>query len=156
MWLRIASLSDIAYIRGVPQAVYRVHADSMLRSMDGALSYLRERRVAFDNFFASSASRLDAPDQLRATVARTLARQALWRASRAVDRGEGDEMVDEYVEFAVDVYSDARSLREWRGLALRRRIGSGRSLVFFPFIATAVAHRLHYYAGRARWRLSGV
>ena len=30
MWLRIAAVSDVAYVRAAPQAIYRVHGDSML------------------------------------------------------------------------------------------------------------------------------
>jgi hypothetical protein len=156
LWLRIAAVADIAYVRGVGQAIYRVHAGSMLRSQDGPLTYLRERRAAFDSFFSACSAQLQQPEQLRSTVGRTLARQALWRASRAVDRGGAEDEVDGYVDFALDVYPDARRLREWRGLALRRRIGFGRSLVFVPFIATSAAHRLHYHASQARWRLRGI
>jgi GT2 family glycosyltransferase len=156
LWLRIAAVADIAYVRGVAQAIYRVHSASMLRSQDGPLTYLRERRAAFDSFFSACSSQLDEPERLRSTVGRTLARQALWRASRAVDLGGTQEEVDSYVDFALDVFPDARRLREWRGLALRRRIGFGRSLIFVPFIATSAAHRLHYHASQARWRLRGV
>lgn len=155
MWLRIAAVADIAHVRGVPQAIYRVHAASMLRSQDGALMYLRERRAAFDSFFASCAHELDRPEQLRLSAARTLARQALWRASRAVDCGDGADALAEYIGFALDVYPQARGLREWRGLALRRRIGPGRAPLSLPFIASGAAHRLRHHAGQARWRLTG-
>jgi glycosyltransferase involved in cell wall biosynthesis len=87
MWLRIASVSDIAYVRGVPQAIYRVHPDSMLRSQDGPMVDLRERRLAFDAFFGSCGSRLREPEAMHEMAQRALARQALWQASRAVDRG---------------------------------------------------------------------
>lgn len=156
MWLRIAAVADIAYIRGAPQAIYRVHALSMWRSQDGYLSEIQERRAAFDSFFSFCASNLDRPDELRATVARTLARQALWRASRAVDHAAGGDVVADLVEFAFDVYPDSHRLREWRGLVIRRKIGAGRSLIFFPFIATGIAHRLRHLVGHARLRRRGV
>jgi Glycosyl transferase family 2 len=151
MWLRIAAVADVAYVRGVPQAVYRVHADSMLRSHTSEIVDLRERRAAFDSFFAACPPQIE-----RRTVARTLARQALWRASRAVDRGEAEEVVEELSGFALDVYSDARRLREWRGLQLRRWIGAGRSRGFLPFLATGAAHRLRSHAIHMRWRLRGI
>ena len=44
MWLRIAAVADIAYVRGLPQAIYRIHPGSMLRSQDGPMVDLRERR----------------------------------------------------------------------------------------------------------------
>lgn len=155
MWLRIAAVAQIAHIRGMPQAIYRIHADSMLRSQDGPLTYLRERRAAFDSFFASCGSTLDAPDRSQAMVGRTLARQALWRACREVEGLSNAQAVDEYVDFALDIYPDARRLREWRGLALRRRLGAGRSRMFPPFVLAGATHRLRYHADRARWRLKG-
>jgi hypothetical protein len=160
MWLRIAAVSDIAYVRGVPQALYRIHPGSMLRSQEGPMVDLRERRAAFDSFFAACAPELDPAGDLQAMAGRALARQALWRASRAFDRGlvDGPDAlpVDELIAFALDVHPDARGLREWRGLQLRRRIGAGRSGWFLPFMATGAAHRLRFHAGQLRWRARGV
>jgi hypothetical protein len=160
MWLRVAAVADVAYLRGVPQALYRVHADSMLRSEHTALRDLRERRLAFDCFFDGSGAELPGAGELRRTAARAMARQALWRASRSYDRGlvsgPGAEPVGELVDFALDVYDGARGLREWRGLALRRRLGEGRSGWFPPFVATGAAHRLQGRWQRRVWRARGV
>jgi len=91
---------------------------------------------------------------------RALARQALWRASRAYDRGltEGPDAlpVDELIAFALDVCPDARRLREWRGLQVRRRIGAGRSMLFLPFVATGAAHRVRGHVSQLRWRARGI
>ena len=120
---------------------------------------LRERRAAFDTFFETCAPRLDDPERLRDSVGRALARQALWRASRAFDTGrvEGDGAlpVDELVAFALDVFPEARRLREWRGLRVRRSIGAGRSGWFPPFVATGSAHRLRSHADRLRMETRG-
>lgn len=157
MWLRIAAVADIAYVRGVPQAIYRIHARSMMRTQEGPLVDLRERRVGFDSFFIAAAGRFDRLDGLHAIAARTLARQALWRASRVIDRGAPDNrLVDELVDFALDTCADTGRLREWRGLRLRQRIGSGRSLAFLPFLATGLLHRLRGYAALMRFRFKGV
>jgi hypothetical protein len=156
MWLRIATVADIAYVRGVPQAIYRIHQGSMLRSQEGPVVELRERRAAFDSFFAADASKLDGHDRLRALAARALARQALWKASRAVDRGVDDGLVEDLTDFALDVYPDARRLLGWRGLRLRRRIGAGRSLCFPPFIITGAAHRLQRHVSWMRLRFRGI
>jgi Glycosyl transferase family 2 len=160
MWLRIAAVADIAYVQGKAQALYRVHADSMLRTMmgggDGAMVELRERRTAFERFFAvAPRGRLDLAGMER-TVRRTLARQALWQASRGTDRDDPDVAVDELIAFALDTCPEARRLREWRGMRLRRLIGAGRSGWFPPFLATGAAHRLRGHLGRWRWRLIGV
>ncbi len=164
MWLRIAAVSDVAYIRGAVQALYRIHTDSMLRSMlesaEGAVKDLRERRSAFEAAFAEFDGRVHRVDRLRALVTRRLARQALWQASRAYDRGEveGPEAVpvEDLVAFALETFPGTRRLREWWGLRLRRRIGAGRSLWFVPFIATGAAHRLRGHVDRMRWRTYGI
>ncbi|WP_028060554.1 glycosyltransferase family 2 protein [Candidatus Solirubrobacter pratensis] len=157
LWLRIAAVSDIAYVRGIPQAIYRIHPGSMLRNQGGTMVDLSERRAAFDAFF-EVAPALPGAAGLRATAGRALARQALWRASRAVDQGrvDGPDPVGELVAFAFDVYPDAARLREWRGLRLRRMIGAGRSGWFPPFLATGAAHRLRLKADRLRWQARGI
>lgn len=160
MWLRIAAVADVAYVRGASQALYRVHAESMLRSMqaasDGAITDLRERRTAFERFFEVAALALPGADALRETARRELARQALWQASRATDRGDREAPVEAFVAFALETYAGARRLREWRGLCLRRAIGAGRSGWFPPFLATGALHRLGSHLNRLRWRLGGV
>lgn len=160
MWLRIAAISDIAFIKGVPQAYYRVHGDSMLRSNRDPLLDLRERYKAFASLFASSGGQLENVEELRGMVGRALARQALWAASRAVDRGltTGPDAlpVDELVAFAREVCPTATRLREWHGLRLRRAIGAGRSIWFPPFVITGVAHRALYHVRRARTMASGL
>jgi hypothetical protein len=161
MWLRIAAVADIAYVQGTAQALYRVHADSMLRSAmgsaDGALTDLRERRTAFERFFSlvPGDGGLDLPGLERA-ARRTLARQALWQASRGTDRDDPTVPVDDLIAFALETCPEARRLREWRGMELRRRIGAGRSGKFPPFLATGALHRLRSHVGKLRWRLSGV
>jgi len=156
MWLRIAAVSDVAHIRGAPQAIYRIQGDGMLRSHNTPMVDLCERRAAFDSFFARPASKLQAPQQLQAMAARALARQALWQASRAVDRGVVDGHVEQLTGFALDVYPETRRLREWRGLRLRQWIGAGRSLLFPPFIITGAAHRLRHHANWKRLRFRGI
>jgi hypothetical protein len=159
MWLRIAAVSDVAYVKGATQALYRIHSDSMLRSMFGSkggeLVDLIERRAGFQRFFADSAAGLPDAAELRATAGRTLARQALWKACRAYDRnrisGPDAVPVDDLIEFALAASPDARRLREWRGLRLRQRLGPGRSFLFPPFLVTGAAHRLRTRYGQ--WRL---
>jgi glycosyl transferase family 2 len=160
MWLRIAAVADVAYVRGPVQALYRIHAESMLRSDPDPIVDLRERRTAFERFFAVAGERLAGREGMERAVRRRLARQALWQASRAYDRGEvegpGAVPVAALVDFARETCPEATRLREWQGLRLRRRIGAGRSLLFVPFIATGVGHRFRSHLGRIRWRLSGV
>ncbi len=157
MWLKIAAIADIAHIRGVAQAIYRIHADSMLRSNPSVLLSLRTRWAAFDRFFEHSAPRSPKAEELRATAARALARQALWRASRTIDRDLVDPLdsVDDLIAFALEVCPDATRLAEWRGLQVRRRIGAGRSRWFPPFLATGAAHRAEQHLGRLKLKTLG-
>jgi len=160
MWLRIAAVADIAYIRGVPQAFYRIHADSMYRKDRSPMLDLTERRKSFDAFFEGSGTTVDGVAELQATAGRALARQALWQVSRAVDRNvvEGSDAppVQELIDFALDVCPQAPRLREWRGLQLRRRIGAGRSGWFPLFLATGAAHRLRKHMLDIRRARTGV
>ncbi len=157
MWLRIAAVSDIAHLRGTAQAIYRVHSDSMLRSDPSVLLGLRERQVAFESFFAHSSQLLKDPEVLRSMAGRALARQALWRASRTIDRDIADpiDRVDDLIEFALAVCPGATRLREWRGLQIRRRLGTGRSRWFVPFLATGAAHRLQGHIAQLQLRTIG-
>jgi hypothetical protein len=159
MWLRIAAVSDVGYVKGATQAYYRVHSDSMLRSMlgsaGGQVVDLEERRTAFENFFDRVGGGVRGAGKLRETARRTLARQALWKASRAYDKGqaegEGAREVERLTRFALDTSPSARRLPEWSGMRLRRKIGSGRSLAFLPFLVTGAAHKLRVSYGH--WRL---
>lgn len=160
MWLRVAAVADVAYVRGVPQAVYRVHPHSMLRTGYGPLRDLRERWKAFDHFFTGGGALPADADRLRTNVTRALARQALWRASRTIDLSAAPDAepldVDELIAFAIEVYPEAPRLREWRGLMLRRRLGAGRSRWFLPFLVTGAAHRARGRAQRLRGARTGV
>jgi hypothetical protein len=159
MWLRIAAVSDVAYIRNATQALYRIHSGSMLRSMlggeRGQVVDLIERRTASGRFFAGAVASLSGAAAMRATIGRTLAKQALWKASRAYDRGQvtGPDAVpvDDLIQFALETSPETRNLIEWRGLRLRQRLGEGRSLLFLPFIVTGAAHRLR--AHLSHWNL---
>ncbi|MDA0166943.1 glycosyltransferase [Solirubrobacter ginsenosidimutans] len=160
MWLRVAAVSDIAYVRGIDQARYRVHADSMLRSDAGPMIDLQQRRLAFDRFFEIAGDHVPDAAELHTFARRALARQALWRASRAYDRGlvsgSGAFPVRELIDFALDVYPGARELREWQGLRARRRLGEGRSRWFPLFVATGAGHRLRGHYERIRRERAGV
>lgn len=122
MWMRIAAVSDIGYVRGKPAAYYRVHQQSMMRTRFSSLfADLEQRQAVFERFFAEHP---DLPARLRALANRSIAKDALWRAVRAYDRDKLDEIpVDELVAFARRVYSDTERLPEYRALRRRRAMG---------------------------------
>ena len=149
-------MSDVAYVRGVPQAIYRVHPRSMLRSRYAdPLVDLRHRKAAFDSYFARCAVDPSARD--RRAVGRALAGQALWQASRAVDRGRLDDVdVAALVAFADEASPDARRLPQWHGLRARQALGAGRSQWFPPLLVSGAAHRARNEVGNLRWKLRGI
>ncbi|HEY5333490.1 MAG TPA: glycosyltransferase family A protein [Solirubrobacterales bacterium] len=164
MWLRIAAISDIAYIKGAHQAFYRVHQTSMLRTMlrskKGALTDISTRRIAFNKAFDSIGSGLPGAERLRGMANRALASQALWIASRAYDKGSLDDAegaaAGEWIEFAAATYPELRRLPRWWGLKARQRIGAGRSLWFPLFIATGAGHRARVVYNRHRLQARGI
>ena len=130
----------------------------MSRSDPSVVLSLRERRIAFHSAFARVADTLEDGPVLQRMSDRALARQALWRASRTIDRDLTDapDSVDDLARFALDAYPDARRLREWRGLTIRRRLGAGRSRWFLPFVATGIAHRVHGHIAEIKLRALGL
>ena len=130
MWLAAAQVSDVAYVRGAPQAFYRVHELSMSRSTyhlfttDGIVRDLEEKRQCFDEVLdARSVS-----DGLAARARRALADQALGIALRTFVWGTASTWpVEELERFATR--TDPASPASRRGRALRRRcrIGPARA-----------------------------
>jgi glycosyltransferase involved in cell wall biosynthesis len=135
MWLRIAAVSDIAYVHGVPQAFYRVHSGSMMRSKyNGQLLDLYQRKAVFEFFFehyGNNGNRKHLHDEAR----RALASEALWDACRAYDHNKLEERkANELVEFARTTYPALAALPEFRALERRRRLGPvwcNRTQLFF-------------------------
>ena len=133
MWLRIAAVSNIAYVH-LPQAFYRVHQASMQRTrFRGSFVDLVHRKDAFYCFFNKHASSLDGAG-LHEIVNRILAREALWDACRAYDHDRIEASpVAELVEFAMSTYPKAASLPEYAALRRRQLLGStfcSRSQIF--------------------------
>ena len=125
MWLRLSAISDVGRISGIDQGYYRVHPNSMQRTVNaGAMTDLVGRREAFISGLAYSRNRLKDAVELETTVRRKLAAEALDRACRAYDRDRVDLNIEAMlVEFATNTYSAASALPEWSGLQKRRQYG---------------------------------
>ena len=89
MWLQMATRGDVGRINGPAQAYYRVHADSMLRTMHaGPIIDLKGRIGAFESALGGDAkSRLPDAVDLLYVARRTIAGQALDCACRACTSG---------------------------------------------------------------------
>jgi glycosyltransferase involved in cell wall biosynthesis len=157
MWLRIAAVSCIAYVRRVPQAFYRVHPVSMLQTKyKSSFVDLQHRKAAFDFFFQYQAA-LTNGDRLYNLAKRALAREALWDACRAYDRDEVKEArANELVEFAMMTYSGATSLPEYGALRRRQSLGPVFCNRTQVFAAAALVRRGRRWLARQRWKRRGI
>jgi glycosyltransferase involved in cell wall biosynthesis len=156
MWLRLAAYGDVGYVRGVDQAFYRVHGDSMTTSRTPLID-LRQRRLAYEVTLERCADALPNADRLSAIVHRRIAWQALWFAARAYDRRRTQETpVDELVEFAIDCWPGATRLPVYRTLQLRRRIGPTVMPYLQPFIVSAALRKAQSSWRWQSWKWRGV
>ena len=124
MWLRVAAVSNVAYVRGI-QAFYRVHSSSMQRTTyKSSFVDLVHRKAAFDWFFEHHPN-YPHNQQRHKTVSLTLAREALWDACRAYDHNCTESArVDELVQFALDSSSESQSSSEYSALKRRQILGA--------------------------------
>jgi glycosyltransferase involved in cell wall biosynthesis len=158
MWLRVAAVSDIAYIRDVPQAFYRVHSNNMHSTVNrGSFLDLCQRRDVFQFFFDQHHQRVEDSKHLHQLANLALAREALWDACRAYDRNRVVEYrADELVEFAMAICSKAKSLPEFSALQRRRRLGPNicnRTQIFAP---SAAIRKVRRWALKQRWKSQGI
>jgi GT2 family glycosyltransferase len=158
MWMRLAAHADVGYLRGVDQAYYRVHRESMSKVVfGGELDDLRQRLAAYDAVIERCGDLLSDAPHLAETVHAELARQALRRAARAYDRGRTETVpVEELVAFAADCSPGYRQLAEYRGLALRRRIGPRVMPYLQPLVLSAVVHKGREWMWWKSWKRRGV
>jgi hypothetical protein len=157
MWLRMAAVSDIAYVRSAPQAFYRVHGASMQRTTFAAhLDDLRQRRDGFDHFFAHEGSLLAGHDRMHDAARRALAGEALWRAGRAIERDQvGEVPVEDLVEFARSCVPDVERTAAFRRYQRRRTLGPRFCRTTRVFVMTGAIHRLGSTYRSARWKRRG-
>ena len=154
MWLRIAAVSDIAYIGGVPQAYYRVHAASMQRTRySTSMVDLVQRRDVFDHFFSEHTGLPNAA-ALHDRARLALAREALIRACRAVERDNGSD-ADDLVALAESLSPRATATMVYRGVRWRRWLGSERLRRTRLYLPSAALRRGRATYQQARWRRRG-
>ena len=142
MWLRIATLADVAYVSGPAQAYYRVHAASMSQHVyRDKLADVQERRRVFDSVVARHAAELDAFGVDTASAYRALASEPLWAACRAYEKATVDsEPVRAWVDFAAATCPDLTGLPAYRALRRRERLGA------------RICHSTQLFAPTAAWR----
>jgi glycosyltransferase involved in cell wall biosynthesis len=158
MWMRIAAISDIAYVRKVPQAFYRVHPKSMIHTVyRGSFFDLCQRKAVFDAFAQHHRGIVKDADRLHELAKRSLAREALWDACRAYDHNQVEAShADDLVEFALVTYSGATSLPEYAALRRRRRLGPIACNRTQLFAASALVRKIRWWTLKRRWKHQGV
>ncbi len=154
MWMRIAAVSDIGYVRGKPAAYYRVHQQSMFRTQfSSVFADLEQRQAVFDRFFSEHP---DLPPHLKNLANRSIAKDALWRAVRAYDRDKlADVPADELVEFARKVYPHTERLPEYRALLRRKALGPKLCSRTQVFVGSHLAKRGGGLIGKQVWKWRG-
>jgi hypothetical protein len=157
MWMRMAARADVGYVKA-DQAYYRLHGKNMSATdFAGQLDDLRQRRAAYESAIAKCRELLPEADEWDAMVHRRLARFALRRAVRAYDRGRTAEVpVEELIAFAADCWPDYRSLPEYRGLQIRRRVGARTMPYLQPLVLSAVAAKGREWLWWQSWQRRGI
>ena len=152
MWLAAAGVADIGYVKGVDQAYYRFHGDNMHASVfqtdkpSGMIVDLEHRRMAFQTSLADVAG----GELLYQTACRALAREALWHACGAFDRGTtAVESPSSYLEFATAADPHVQSTSPWRALDKRIQMGPAKAAKR-PARYARIA--IDDVAGRIRWQ----
>ena len=159
IWMRFAAHHDVGYIAGTGQAFYRVHASSMQRQwLQSRAAELRQRKAAFDAVFDTQGTAIRNAPRLHELANRALAREALWRACRALDRRRlAAEQADDLIGFAVGTSSHAALLPEWRSLRRRQRLGPRLTRLLQPLVLPElVRRRLRLWLWWRHWRRHGV
>ena len=98
---------------------------------------LRQRLAAYESVLERCGEHLADRAELDGTVHRVLARQALCRAAGPTTGTTRRVPVDELVAFAASCLPGYRSLPEYRGLAVRRRVGRAAHAAAAPLVPRA-------------------
>jgi hypothetical protein len=156
MWMRFAVHSDVAYIRGVDQAFYRIHKTNMSVQRVPVVDLL-QRKAAYDALFTAYGDKIADASVLEREAYRRLAKEALWRACSAYHRRRLDTTpVNELVKFACSTYPQARELGEYWGLRWRQRVGPKLSSYLQPLMFSAMSRRVHSWLWWKMFRFRGI
>jgi hypothetical protein len=156
MWLRAAAFADVGRVNGPPQAYYRVHQQSMQRTIyAGHVTDLEGRLDAFRKVLVGPESRVADGEALYATARRSLARAALGHARNAYEHGRTDqEPVAEYLAFAEREWPAVRDSRAWR--AVERRGAAGTVTRGVAWRSRRIVEDLEARVRWRQWRRYGV
>lgn len=157
MWLRVAGVADVGYVRGSIQAFYRVHPTSMSQQIyKDRLADILQRRAVMDSIFSKHGDALAAAGVARDATYRTLASEPLWLACRAYEKGNASQVpITDWVEFARQTHPDLGALPAYRALRRRQRLGERLCHRTQLFAVTTVVRRLQDLLWWERWKRFG-
>ena len=120
MWLRIAAVSDVGYVRGTDQAYYRVHKFSMQNTVNaGYLFDLNGRMKAFQSALDKEGASLVEREELLRLAKRALTFSAMEHAFKLCDFPELDSVPpNEYRNFAASLSPDIVGTRRYLALQM--------------------------------------
>jgi len=147
MWLRIAAVSDVAYVTGADQAWHREHEGSLSTTAAQPIQVLSTRRDVFDELFSGRMIDIDGGAELHGDACRTLALEALDHVRRQLELGMEPGEAREFLDFAASCSPEITATGDWK--VVTRRVA--RSSTRRPLIVT-LGRKLHALKWRLRWR----
>lgn len=122
LWLRFSSRASVGIV-AADQALKRMHSQNMqLQFLATTLGDIRQKRSAFEVFFATCGDRVAGRDRLERRARRSLASEAFWAASEAFENGDLARC-RELMGFALETDPGLRSLPEWSRYRIKRLMG---------------------------------
>lgn len=157
LWLRVALVADIGYVGGPAQGRYRVHGSSMSDGVyQESMGDVRQRKLVFDSLFTNHPDELERAGIAPGPTYARLAGHPLWLACRAYEKGDPDPvLVQECVAFAEETYPQTSSLRAYRALRRRQRLGAAYCHRTQVFVGTAIVRRVLNMFWWFRWKRFG-
>ena len=119
MWLGLAARSSVGHLRGSRQAVYRLHAGSMMGTQ-GLLEDVQSRWQAFSIIAEQDAVRAAHPGALR-VAEQALAVEAVRTVEKLIDwRRDTPEVQTELLAFAEQLWPQVRQAAVWQSMERAR------------------------------------
>ena len=149
MWLRIASVADVARVNGPDQALRRLHdASMMVTRFHRAADDLVERQKAYERFFAGPGRHLETAGRCLAIARRRLALDALGAACAMHRAGHAEPEIDELVGLARQIAGPIGRLHASKEL---HRLRLGRRSTW-DSLALHLYTKIRDIDDRIRWR----
>lgn len=158
MWLRAAAVSDVGRVNGPPQAYYRDHPNSMMRTTYplNSLADFQQTLSAFEKVLVGPNASVSNGEFLFAIARKALAASAVGNALGAYDHGRFSKaLLEDYMAFAVRLWPGVAKTWRWR-LARSAAARDGRVNRGWGVAVRRVAEDLRWDIKRRRRRWAGL